>query len=149
MENKKLLKILVKDMSELEELISEAKTRGTFDAMEMEFLHTRAKGIVQILNMFNGFEAPVQKEIEEKPDAVVEEIEAEKREEIIEVSPKNVIHEEIENEKIEEVVQQEIEVAETKVVEKDETPAVESKNEVELEEEGKDSELIQRLGDSF
>jgi len=149
MENKKLFKILVKDMSELEELISEAKIRGTFDAMEMEFLHNRAKGIVQILNMFNRFDAPVQKEIEKNPIAVVEEIEAEKREEIIEVPPKNVIHEEIEKEKTEEVVHKEIQVEETEAVEKVETPPVEKNNEVELEEEVEGSELIHRLGDSF
>lgn len=156
MDNKKLLKILVKDMNELEELISETKTRGTFDVMEMEFLHTRARGITQLLKMLSGFDTPVQKEIEKKPEAAVEKIGTEiKKEKIelhekkIDVPRKDIVVEEIVEEKIEEVVQKEIEVEETGVVGKNETPPVEIKNEVELEEEVEDINSVQRLGDSF
>ena len=53
MENKKLIKILLKDMVELEELISEVKTREKFETLEIDFIHTRAKGILQLLNMLD------------------------------------------------------------------------------------------------
>ena len=42
METKKLIKILLKDMSELEELIASVKASKQFKALEMEFMHTRA-----------------------------------------------------------------------------------------------------------
>lgn len=53
MENKKLVKILLKDMGEMEELIAELKANKRFDALEMEFVHTRAKGILQLLQMLD------------------------------------------------------------------------------------------------
>jgi len=57
MENKKLIKILLKDMTELEELISEVKDRGKFESLEIEFIHTRAKGILQLLNILDNKES--------------------------------------------------------------------------------------------
>jgi hypothetical protein len=53
METKKLIKILLKDMTELEELISEVKHKGTFDPLEMEFIHTRAKGLAQLAGLLD------------------------------------------------------------------------------------------------
>ncbi len=53
-------------MSELEELIADVKGKESFDSMEMEFIHTRAKGVLQLLGMLNDREpAPVKKN--EKP----------------------------------------------------------------------------------
>jgi chemotaxis protein histidine kinase CheA len=60
MENKKLIDILVKDMGELEELISDIKIKGGFDTHEIEFLHTRARGIQQLLHMVTGQQDKVQ-----------------------------------------------------------------------------------------
>ena len=51
MENKKLVKILRKDMSELEELISDVKSQGSFNSLEMDFIHTRAKGLMQLIQL--------------------------------------------------------------------------------------------------
>jgi len=45
-------------MAELEELISEVKNRGEFDNLEIEFIHTRAKGILQLLNILDNKELP-------------------------------------------------------------------------------------------
>ena len=153
MENKKFLKILVKDMSELEGLISEAKNRGTFDAIEMEFIHNRTKGIVQILRMLSESEISVQKEIEKKPEADVKEIEVDKREEKIDLPEEKVevpsTRDVIKKKNIEDVVKKETQVEESELVKTDDTSNIENKNEVELEEEVSDSESVQRLGDSF
>lgn len=54
MENKKLIKILRKDMGELEELIGEVKAGRHFDLLEMEFIHTRAKGLQQLLQLLDS-----------------------------------------------------------------------------------------------
>jgi hypothetical protein len=71
MENKKLVNILLKDMGELEELVAEIKGKGNFDSLEIEFLHTRARGIMQLLQMLNGHENYF-------PGAIPEEITGEK-----------------------------------------------------------------------
>jgi hypothetical protein len=63
MENKKLVKILLKDMSELEELISEVKEKGNFDSLEMEFIHTKAKGLMQLLHLLDNKEVVSRTEI--------------------------------------------------------------------------------------
>lgn len=56
MENKRLIGIMLKDMRELEELISEIKTDGKFSLPEVEFLHTRSKGILQLMQMLQTTE---------------------------------------------------------------------------------------------
>jgi hypothetical protein len=53
MENKKLVKILIKDVAELEELIGEIKSGNRFDSLGLEFIHTRAKGVLQLLRMLD------------------------------------------------------------------------------------------------
>jgi hypothetical protein len=178
MENKKLVKILLKDMTELEEMIAETKTKGDFDALEMEIIHTRAKSILQLLQLLKGMEqsvivpeAPVQKITENKPQEIEtlienvpvkeevqklvdEEIEQLKEEPEEEIQEKESMESKIEIEEKKEAdsEKQDIEI-ETKI-EKEETEEVEkslveTENEdVELEEE----ELVeanQRLGDSF
>lgn len=51
MENKKLVAVLQRDMNELEELIADMKSRQVYDALEMEFIHTRTKGIIQLIKL--------------------------------------------------------------------------------------------------
>lgn len=68
MENKKLLKILLKDMGELEELIAEVKASRQFDTLEMEFIHTRVKGILQAVQLLDAKEETVQAEIKKEPE---------------------------------------------------------------------------------
>ncbi len=46
-------------MAELEELISEMKLKQQFDALEIEFIHTRAKGVLQLLQLLDAHEEPV------------------------------------------------------------------------------------------
>lgn len=82
MENKKFVKILLNDMTDLEEMIAEVKTRGQFDILEMEILHTRAKGILQLLQLLNGMEPagvapqmPVQEKTDIEPQESQEEAE--------------------------------------------------------------------------
>jgi hypothetical protein len=68
MENKKLIKILLKDMGELEELIAEVKASRQFDTLEMEFIHTRVKGILQAVQLLDAKEETVQAEIKKEPE---------------------------------------------------------------------------------
>lgn len=87
MENKKLLNILQKDMNELEELIAEIKEQGNFNAFEMEFVHTKAKGVVQLIHLLNNVnskngndEIPIENEKIEELKETVSEIQEEVRE---------------------------------------------------------------------
>jgi hypothetical protein len=107
MENKKLIKILRKDMSELEELISDVKSQGSFNALEMDFIHTRAKGLMQIIQLLkvdeegsNGkipvendkleelketvsdFQEKVEEKIEESIEPIVEDVKKGKSKEV-------------------------------------------------------------------
>ena len=70
MENKKLLKFLLKDISELEELFAEKGSEG-FDSFEIEFIQSRFKGARQIIQILNEKDRIVQDSlppvIEEKP----------------------------------------------------------------------------------
>jgi hypothetical protein len=51
MENKKLLKYLLKDLNELEEMFSE-KGKNSFDEMEMEFIQNRVSGAKRLVQLF-------------------------------------------------------------------------------------------------
>jgi hypothetical protein len=73
MENKKLIKILLKDMGELEELIAEIKANRHFDALETEFIHTRAKGILQLMQMLDSKEKTAQAEFRKEPEILEKE----------------------------------------------------------------------------
>jgi hypothetical protein len=77
MENKKLVKILLKDMLELEELIAEVKINRQFDELEMEFIHTRAKGVLQLLQLLDSREEslPVTTEKKEQVENLIEKVE--------------------------------------------------------------------------
>ncbi len=66
MENKKLLNFLLKDLNEIDELFSEKNTIE-FDQLELEFIQTRLKGaikLVQILSGHEGLDSFPEKEIE-------------------------------------------------------------------------------------
>jgi len=51
MDNKKLMHILLHDVSELEQLIAEIRNDGSFDAIDMELLHTRISGVRHLLEI--------------------------------------------------------------------------------------------------
>jgi hypothetical protein len=51
MDNKKLMHILLNDILDLQELVSEMKTNGTCDAFDLELLHTRISGIRHMLEV--------------------------------------------------------------------------------------------------
>ncbi len=53
-------------MCELEELIAEIKATRRFDALEMEFIHTRTKGILQLMQLFDSKDETVQNEYAEE-----------------------------------------------------------------------------------
>lgn len=167
MENKKLVNILLKDMGELEELVAEIKQRGKFDSLEIEFLHTRARGIMQLLHMLNGYEEH-EKEVPETIQKIAEEIQQKIPEENTsktdpgnEAQMKEAIlsEEKIEEPAAETEEQPEEFPKETKDrseikehIDKMQVPAEETNeeenDEVELEEEVT-TEVNQRLGDSF
>src|SRR5690606_17272897 len=65
MENKKLINILTKDMAELEELITEMKVEQHFDVIDLEFVHTRVKGVLHLLQLLGPTEGTIETEAEE------------------------------------------------------------------------------------
>jgi len=65
MENKKLLKYLLKDLSELDEMFSE-KGKNSFDDFEMEFIQNRVTGAKRLIQLF--FEHKNDKPAEFKSD---------------------------------------------------------------------------------
>jgi len=170
MENKKLLKFLLRDLSELEELVTEKGDNG-FDELEMEFLQTRvsgAKRMIQILfNNENSSaninidkqeiiapeniqrETVVQKETFKKPIIVEDKAEAEpeNKEEFVETEKE--VREEVEDalDRIEETEERKTDKEAEKKAET-EIETVEE-NEVELNEKKVIIEANQRLGDSF
>ncbi|QGY45154.1 hypothetical protein GM418_16190 [Maribellus comscasis] len=177
MENKKLVNILLKDMGELEELVVEIKEKGNFDSLEIEFLHTRAKGIMQLLQMLNGNESEnpvpeaIQKIVEEIPENInsekippAPEIESPVKEEEIIVKPEKeepVPEPEIKEEPQISTEEPKEEVVESKIEEPEEDISGNSRGggeeedsadfengDVELEEE-ETTEINPRLGDSF
>ncbi|MCY1718846.1 hypothetical protein OU798_00735 [Prolixibacteraceae bacterium Z1-6] len=52
MENKKLLKFLYKDIAEIEELFMDKGTEG-FDEFEMDFIQSRFKGAIQVIQILS------------------------------------------------------------------------------------------------
>jgi hypothetical protein len=164
MENKKLVKILLKDMGELEELIAEIKANKKFDSLEMEFIHSRAKGILQLLQLFNtknetvSETLPVESEKSaenaektEMKEFVEEPVQDEKADETDDV--KNAEQEEIHYEKPEApTVKSNIPgVAvheETENKKPDDDSEIKSDDDM-LEEEIEKVESVSRLGDSF
>ena len=176
MENKKLVKILLKDMKDLEGLIAEAKSKHSFDALEMEIIHTRAKSILQLLQLLAEME-PVgvvsEMPVIEESEISLQKSETSRKEEQVKTEdskpkiedisqPVEVPETEVHNNKRQaennkEVVLKREENSEEKDVQveekidkkEEEKPVVENvSDDVELEEEEL-AEANQRLGDSF
>ncbi len=173
MENKKLLKILRKDMSELEELIADVRTQKSYNEPEMEFIHTRAKGVKQLIHLINLNDVeedqvtpiPLKEERFEQIKETVAEIQEsvsesnpETKVEVAEDKPETKI-EVAENTQIKEVVPEEKEVEQEKETETEVTqeaaPENDSKEEntdnedYMLPEEVEKTQINGRLGDSF
>ncbi len=170
MENKKLLKFLLRDLSELEELVAEKGDNG-FDELEMEFLQTRvssAKRMIQILfdneNSSANIniekqeviapeniqrETVIQKGIFEKPIIVEDKAEPKNEEEFVETEVREEVEDALNR------ISEEIEEAEERDTDKEAEEKAEAEletveeNEVELNEEEVVAEANQRLGDSF
>lgn len=66
MDNKKLFKFLLKDISEIEELFAEKGTEG-FDELEMEFIRTRFSGAKHIIQLLSEIDTPAQRVIVPNP----------------------------------------------------------------------------------
>lgn len=170
MENKKLLKFLLRDLNELDEMVAE-KGNQSFDELEMEFVHTRVKGVKKLIQILHDREGksketvikeevkPVEKKVETKKEEpkqkekvvaeIVQKKAIEKQEDVEpKIKPTKVKVDEptkvIETQKAgeAEVVEPLAEV----IVE--EREAIEEEKLVELEEEKK-IEANGRLGDSF
>lgn len=150
MENKKLLNILQKDMNELEELIAEIKIQGNFNALEMEFVHTRAKGVLQLIQLLNktqsngNIEDTIKNERIEQLKETVSEI----REEVTDNSEDDngkIEIEELEKKKVEKEFHNETDIEKQNVVEKEsyekpEDKVKPGKNEVSEQYESSDEE---------
>ncbi|SHE71211.1 hypothetical protein SAMN05444274_102173 [Mariniphaga anaerophila] len=165
-------------MFELEDLIAEIKANRQFDDLEMEFVHTRAKGILQLLQLLDKRDEAAHTELQ--PTASAEKKEPEKQVETevseIEISETKAETEKEITEQIQvskpmqpESAQQETEIETTvqkeeKKEQKPETPEIavpeEAKisartNDIEdddddvLEDDIEKKEVISRLGDSF
>ena len=68
MDNKKLFKFLLKDISEIEELFAEKGTEG-FDELEMEFIRTRFSGAKHIIQLLSEMDVPAQRVMVSAPAA--------------------------------------------------------------------------------
>ncbi|MCL1822071.1 MAG: hypothetical protein FWG22_04530 [Prolixibacteraceae bacterium] len=51
MENKRLMQHLLRDVSDLERIISEVKSSGIYDPVDMELIHTRTSGVRHMLEI--------------------------------------------------------------------------------------------------
>lgn len=66
MDNKKLFKFLLKDISEIEELFADKGPEG-FDELEMEFITTRFQGAKHIIKLLSEKDIPTQRVIVPNP----------------------------------------------------------------------------------
>jgi hypothetical protein len=112
MENKKLLKFLLKDIAEIEELFSEKGSSG-FDDYELEFLQSRFKGAKQIVQILQDKEAKNTGQIhpvEQQEKVSLTEIQNEEpKEELQETGQKEVSEENIAEENKEPEIEQKFE----------------------------------------
>jgi hypothetical protein len=169
MEDKKLIKILLKDMSELEELIADLKTQEKIDSLEMEFVHSRAKGLLQLMHLFEAkmqknSSVPLSDTEQEKVERVKQTIEAAaiQKDELPEQEKAEVKEGSEHQEKpaVEDSRGKEKEEEPEPEVENQEEPATEEiRRENDVEQEEKDDDMLEednerteansRLGDSF
>jgi len=165
MENKKLLKFLLKDLSELDELFTE-KDNNSFEDLEMEFLKNRIKGAKKLVQILFERENNSLIEIKNKPkieaiETVIEKIEVQEivgekqivaeveKEPFIEEIPEIIVASDIQQEElIEEPVEEIKEKFQVQAEGVEEEP-IEINEELELAGEEVADEANQRLGDSF
>lgn len=112
METKKLLKFLLKDLSELEELITE-KRGASFDEFETEFMQTRVSGAKRMIQILYDRENSDQVENYSKPEKFFQ------PKEKIEVSERVVLKVEERKKRVEQKAE-EVVVADEKPEEKEE-----------------------------
>jgi len=170
MKNKKLLKFLLKDLSELDELISENENTG-FDELEMEFISTRIKGVKKMIQILYNQENESQNEsvqnknintndklVEEttplenpvKSEVKKEPVEKEFKEEDIITETSEVVEEIIDEP--EKVIQKETPIVEADVSEKDEIESstkLHDQENVELADDDDVDNSNRRISDSF
>ena len=97
MENKKLLKYLLKDLSELEEMFAESG-KNSFDELEMEFIQNRISGAQKLVQLFlekvNEMPANVQTEVafQQKNELQNSDLQVEKQEHIKETPRQEISH---------------------------------------------------------
>ncbi len=157
MENKKLLKYLLNDLTELEELFAE-QGKNSFDAFEMEFIQNRISGSIRLVELFlekeNNVPAEIQTEvappqkqvqpvvetsiniIEEKVEEKVQEIPAVKNPgvSVEEKAPEVIVHEvkqetKTEEKTVETYTEEKVVVVENKIT----APEIVQEKEVETE----------------
>jgi len=68
MDNKKLMRILLRDVTELQELVAGMKISETYDPFEVELLFTRISGVRHMLEVVSDAVATTQKQEVERPD---------------------------------------------------------------------------------
>jgi len=168
MENKKLLKFLLKDINEIEELFAEKGNSG-FDSFEIDFINGRfegAKKIIHILEEQQGNTPSVENA--EMPEVKHEQIQPDIKEETVqqeEEVPEVIVQTEVENEEVETpevesslkqdivnenpVPEPEVEPTPIEETEMETVEVFEEKELVEVEEEVSENEEPKRLGDSF
>lgn len=67
MDNKKLMRILLRDVSELEELVAGIKISGLYDPLDIELLFTRISGVRHMLEVVSLAETLVKKTEDKEP----------------------------------------------------------------------------------
>ena len=168
METKKLIKILLNDLRELEELIATVKANRQFKALEMEFIHTRTKGILQLVQLIDLNDEFFQPEVAGKsskdvilPEVSVFEETSGQSDQDFDVSPEKEIEKEpkeqgeISREEEKPValgsfsisVSQEKEESEAAIAPVDEAGGKDDEDM--LQEEAEKKEKVHRLGETF
>lgn len=152
-------------MGELEELIAEMKANKQFDALEMEFIHTRAKGILQLLQLLGSKNEVISESVLNEPTPDTVEVKEE-----VKFVDNSVQYEQADNnynENVQEEIDFQPEDVEQNEIISQQTEPVEQENEVVIEnseetneenekdddmleeEEVEKAEAVSRLGDSF
>jgi hypothetical protein len=146
MENKKLLNFLLKDLNEIDELFSEKNT-SEFDQLELEFIQTRLRGAIKLVQIFSDRETSDSgQEMKIENQHVHETIQEKVMEKEIIVESQNISEKTVVKKEPESVQEEKPEIA--KQAAETLKEAIEELNDVELEEEINES-ADKRLGDVF
>jgi hypothetical protein len=143
MENKKLLKYLLKDLSELDEMFAE-KEKNCFDDFEMEFIQNRIAGAKRLVQLF--FERENEKPAESRSDTSspqktelqnIDVLKGKAEIKVEEKTPEIIVEEKIHETSIEEKIQ----VVENKIT----APEIEKVPEVVIHEKTLNEHSIQEV----